>query len=819
MYVHPERLLFCDEHQHPLPCHIQTLALWPDNSLRSIQAHLCTPLTGELEQTFYLTSQVNRPLPNKLIQYEGNTLTVATATHSIVLDEHGITHRDWQLQFELALASSSSVSPLGFHKQTWRVLFDQTGLRETPLKTIVERYYQLTLPDQLDDLQIVETVVIDQVQDQVTIDVRLHNPNRAEHPNGQWDLGDPNSVWIAQFGYLCQQNRQPHSDGWAELYIEDEQVSLNTGIQQTCSGGQNWDSVAHVHFDNAIDLTAIEHLPARPSPTLCIQGDTQWQVTISKFWQKFPSGITAQTAAEESGVRLDFALPSLHRHQELQPGECWSRQISLNAQTEPAQVALHVHPEWVANSKAIERFVPNTQTSDWHQLLLTPEQWLTKRETVDLFGFRHFGELFADHESTQLPPGEHLVSVYNNQYDPLAGFLKLWLSTGENAYFELADALAKHILDIDIYHTQRDKPEYAGGLFWHTDHYVPAHTSTHRTYSKLQPQDVYMDHAGGGGPGGQHCYTEGLTLYYLLTGNSTAKDAVFQLQAWMSCIYDGDNTLFGLLLAYKNRHRADLKNITTGRYPFDRGTANYVNACLDRFVISSQSQYLDQAIHIIMHTCSPEDDIAQRQLDDIENTWFYVVMLQAVARCHRILSSDLPGRVSECGYCFATLIHYGQYLKSHASLTLEHADQLEYPNDTWTAQDLRKVDVLRYLASISSTATQASYIECADSLESAIFNKLKASDETHFTRIQALLMQNWPVDYAHAECKKGPLSDESQPVAIDAKQLGSVAACTVPAGAEKAKSLSSLDFLANWSIQTELNNLKKRSQRLAQWIP
>ncbi|MFQ3198184.1 MAG: hypothetical protein ACI81A_001905 [Paraglaciecola sp.] len=41
--------------------------------------------------------------------------------------------------------------------------------------------------------------------------------------------------------------------------------------------------------------------------------------------------------------------------------------------------------------------------------------------------------------------------------------------------------------------------EYNGGLFWHTDHYLQAFTSSHRSYSKSQASDAYQDHAGGGG--------------------------------------------------------------------------------------------------------------------------------------------------------------------------------------------------------------------------------------------------------------------------------------------------------------------------------
>ena len=112
-----------------------------------------------------------------------------------------------------------------------------------------------------------------------------------------------------------------------------------------------------------------------------------------------------------------------------------------------------------------------------------------------------------------------------------------WLLSGDPRWFELADDLAKHVADIDVYHTSDDKPEYSGGLFWHTDHYVQAYTASHRTYSKHQPSGVYDDHAGGGGPGGQHCYTNGLTLHHLLTGYTPSRDAALSITQWVTNYY------------------------------------------------------------------------------------------------------------------------------------------------------------------------------------------------------------------------------------------------------------------------------------------
>jgi hypothetical protein len=99
-----------------------------------------------------------------------------------------------------------------------------------------------------------------------------------------------------------------------------------------------------------------------------------------------------------------------------------------------------------------------------------------RRECIDEFGWRHFGELYADHESAG--SDTPLVSHYNNQYDAVAGLIIRFLSTGERRWWTLGDELANHVSDIDLYHTRDDKDAYRGGYFWHMVQY---HAACRRT--------------------------------------------------------------------------------------------------------------------------------------------------------------------------------------------------------------------------------------------------------------------------------------------------------------------------------------------------
>merc|ERR1712000_180129 len=128
------------------------------------------------------------------------------------------------------------------------------------------------------------------------------------------------------------------------------------------------------------------------------------------------------------------------------------------------------------------------------------------------------------------------------------GFARQFARTGDTRWFELMDDLARHVTDIDIYHTEEDRAEYHGGLFWHTDHYLDAHTATHRTFTRYNDTSSTPGQTGGG-PASEHCYTTGLLYHYYLTGTEASRDAVLELAHWMIATHEGQGGLLEQLLA------------------------------------------------------------------------------------------------------------------------------------------------------------------------------------------------------------------------------------------------------------------------------
>ena len=644
------------------------------------------------------------------------------------------------VQFSLEKGKPESLT---FIKQTEQVLamFDEGAI-------VQSRYSASSSLNPFLRLELVKTKnFISQVS---KFDLTIHNTNRALHPNGQWDLGDPNSLIFDSLYCLVNQGSK-HS--LVNAY-EDEQLLLSdcnefTLIQHS-SGGKNWQSNVHVDRSGKIPfkengyILAQENTPKvhgkRVAPILT---SGKQALFISDFWQNFPSSLEVQNQDIKIGL-----FPSLAYLHELLPGEKKTHSFSLFDDalylvSHQYPLNIVVCPHYVESCQVIPFYSVRSLSSPLNDLIklgLDDEVGFeVKRELIDEYGWRNYGDLYADHENEHYKGEGLIVSHYNNQYDPLFGFLNQYLKTGDRRWWDLAEPLAKHVMDIDIYHTTLDKDEYNHGLFWHTDHYVDAKTAGHRTYSKNQPQNVYMDHAGGGGPGGQHCYTSGLALYYWLTGDDSAKRSVIDLTNWITNVYEGSGGVFDFLLSLKNRNRQDLKNPMTNNYPLDRGTGNYITALQDCYLLTGKQHFLDKASLVIKQTVSPDQELSFLNLGDVENSWFYTVFLQAVCRyidiksqCHQIDESY--------EYSKQILIKFGHWMAKNEVPYLTKPDILEFPNQTWTAQDLRKVGTLKMSASFLTEPSEL--LKRADAIEEFVELELQKSDQANYCRVLCLLMQN-----------------------------------------------------------------------------
>lgn len=568
----------------------------------------------------------------------------------------------------------------------------------------------------------------------VRLEITLHNPQPARHPGGLWDLDDQGTLLFEDASLSLELAHPARELRWQAEHGQDwhTEAPADWSLYQDSSGGENWDSDNHIDGKGALTVTFRGYrvtYGGESGPKLIAEGDRATpcisvatdqgvvRAGTSEFWQTFPKALRWNGGVLEVGLfpaecRAPFALQGgeQKRHTVLLEFAAPGLQSSLPAFRQPLEVA--VDPAWVEQSGAIECFVaasrdPNHRYLDYVQSIIEgPDRFEAKRELIDEFGWRHYGDLYADHESVGHHGARPLVSHYNNQYDFIYGALVHFLRTGDHRWWRLADAAARHVMDIDIYHTDGDKAAFNHGLFWHTDHYKPAATCTHRTYSRRNGRRQSY----GGGPSNEHNYTSGLTLYFYLTGDPEAALAVSELAEWVIAMDRGIGDTRGDVGSAVTGLAS--KTVDPSYHKAGRGAGNSINALLDAWQLAGERKYLDKAEELIRRCIHPADDIDALRLAEPELRWSYLVFLQVLGKyLHLKLES---GRVDPAfHYSRASFLHYARWMSRHEVPYKDVLHKVDIPTETWPAHDMRKCHVLHVAAEFAPAEERASLHERA----------------------------------------------------------------------------------------------------------
>ena len=104
--------------------------------------------------------------------------------------------------------------------------------------------------------------------------------------------------------------------------------------------------------------------------------------------------------------------------------------------------------------------------------------------------------------------------------------------------------------------------------------------------------------------------------------------------------------------------------------------------------MTGERAFLAKVDELIRRCVHPSDDIAALDLLDAERRWSYTVFLQAVAR---YLDDKAEGGELDAAYAYAraALLHYARWMAEHEYPYLDTPAGLEYPTETWAAQDMR----------------------------------------------------------------------------------------------------------------------------------
>lgn len=572
-------------------------------------------------------------------------------------------------------------------------------------------------------------------------------------------------------------------------------------IYQDSSGGENWQSLNHVNRDNEVKTTfrgyklleggmvgrsdtgesnnlelsaksiadgcsgmKIIKEGFRANPILTLHSSRfTIGASIQYFWQNFPKALSIK----ENILQIKLFPEEFNDVFELQGGEQKTHAFFINFIRSEDKHDMGLgwvqnplvpgfSPEYCARTKAIPFLISKDNNPDKDLISLVDgairgdNTFFKRREIIDEYGWRNFGELYADHEAVNQKGENPLVSHYNNQYDCLNGFLFQLLQTGELKWFLIADQLCSHIKDIDIYHTKNDRLEFNDGMFWHTEHYIDARTATHRCYSRHHAEQRNMAYYGGG-PALSHNYATGLLLHYFLTGSPISSYTVQGLAGFVESNIGIDDTFSNKIIKGAKRIKARLsRSRLSGMVEIEkvynlngpsRASGNALVALLDAWALTDDHIYLKTAHSLILRCISPEDDIPSMELLDRENRWMYTVFMQALGK-FLDLKTDHEQFDTYWHYAKKSLLHYAEWIAVNEYPYLDKPEQLEFPNETWAAQEIRKCNVLLYAAKYANQDKKDLYSEKADFFFKKAIEQFNTFDTRTLTRPLVLIMQN-----------------------------------------------------------------------------
>ena len=595
------------------------------------------------------------------------------------------------------------------------------------------------------------------------LEFEIRNPRAALHPGGLWDLGDPGSIFLRDLSLALEPARTSQSIEWVAETNGNVNTCLDSDwlLYQDSSGGENWNCKNHMDRSGRIAVSfpgykvsqmgsGLEKVVAegnRATPYVKMKTSSGWMAaTVLNFWQNFPKALRAKSGTLSIAI---FPAENVFGF-ELQAGEKKRHTLLLDfGRGEHSTLIPHfqnplhvfIDPEWVEKSGAISYFAPQKDDPNAEYLSYIanvvdgPKSFFNKREVIDEYGWRNFGDIYADHEAVNHQGPGKFISHYNNQYDFIYGAAVHFLRSGDRRWFELMRDAARHTIDIDIYHTDEDKAAYNHGLFWHTDHYRDAGGCTHRSYTRKTLEEIPSSNYGGG-PCNEHNYASGLLHYFYLTGDPEARDAVLELAQWVISMDDGSQTLLGLI----DDGPTGLASSTAGSnyHGPGRGAGNSINTLMDAYRLTGSRKYFNKAEELLQRCIHPEDDIPGRRLDDPEYRWSYLVFLQVLGKY-----LDTKADLGEKDYCFhyarESLLHYADWMMENEVPYKDVLHKVDIPTETWPAQDIRKCHVLHIAGKYGMPSSRGKYSDRAQFFFDRCLNDLMGFDTALLTRPLVIL--------------------------------------------------------------------------------
>jgi len=419
----------------PVAAQFRALATWPDRSIKWLLVDACVSSSANAEQNLSIRRAATTGAAGIELRESGDRLRIDTGRAVFDLPRAG-----GPLLAAVTLGGAAcldtrgvSLRASGAHGSALNLRLIETVIEERgAVRTTVSRCGVLESGGaEVARLRLRLAFVRDSAA--VRIECELWNPRAARHVGGLWDLGDAGSLHLQDLSLQVHPAQPPQRLEWQSAPGEWQEAGTSTwSLYQDSSGGERWNSPNHLDARGKLTVAfrgfrvqgeggRLLAQGERATPAVRLTGPAgTLTASVEKFWQNFPKALRWDGGTLGIGLFPAECAAGF----ELQGGEKKRHTVLLEFEPEAAQgpAALHAplgvapDPREAAASGAIAYLLPagddrNAGYLRYNDSIVAGANSFTaKRELIDEYGWRHFGDLYADHEAVNHHGSEPFIS-------------------------------------------------------------------------------------------------------------------------------------------------------------------------------------------------------------------------------------------------------------------------------------------------------------------------------------------------------------------------------------------------------------------------
>jgi len=547
------------------------LAHWPDGSIKSVLVQFLTNTTVATKsyRLAYGSSVTRNTFGSSMVVAQSNEMNIDTGAIKFIIDSKGLISSLWQdsnndqqytndekmvdgselfavnafdtLEYTASLANDSQVmieenGPVrAVIKAVGSMINDNN---ETLIKYLI-RYYVYANSGKID----IEYTLID---DRPETDV--HSAESYRNPS---TLALSISSYGLRINYLNSASTQYRFGGEAETVYSGTVLGEHYLLQE-----------GEFIYDNGVDSHTFNYSGVgsgnrAPGWLALDTGNKHMVIAVKEFWQQFPNelsvdnqtltvslhprravGVLADTTPLTQGVGgiTKYVRPNTFYFSREGGAKTYQMRLSFSDATpsdttlqnenklfQSNNLLLKATPEWYTSSRVFGDLNVGTSTSsnigfDAHMMRDFYEPSMVEGKQATNFGWRDYGDRLRAGWSNTIN-GVRIPGFYNDTHVGATNFFKLYLRTGDQRWYNLAQVSTRHFMDIDVSHAPRQG--YWSGFGAPMQPAGEIHAIKH---------DM-MDHSARNVHQG-HAHASGLIDYYLLTGDKRAREVMQNIADW-----------------------------------------------------------------------------------------------------------------------------------------------------------------------------------------------------------------------------------------------------------------------------------------------